>query len=57
MNTHIQIDKEEAIRPLTLREKTGVQLLIIIFRIIYPARYEHEVKNALAPLYEVLEKK
>lgn len=57
MNTHIQIDKEEAIRPLTLREKTGVQLLLIIFRIIYPARYEHEVKNALAPLYEVLEKK
>ena len=23
----------------------------------FEARYEHEVKNALAPLYEVLEKK
>lgn len=57
MNSNITIDKDEAIRPLTLREKTGVQLLLIIFRIIYPAKYEHEVKNALAPLYELLEKK
>ena len=57
MNTHIQIDKEEALRLLTLRERTGIQLLLIIFRIVYPAKYEHEVKNALAPLYEVLEKK
>lgn len=57
MNTNIQIDKEEAVRQLSLRERTGIQLLLIIFRIIYPARYEHEVKAALAPLYEVLEKK
>lgn len=57
MNTNIQIDKEEAIRPLTLRERTGVQILLLIFRIIYQARYEHEVKAALAPIFEVIEKK
>jgi hypothetical protein len=57
MNTSIQIDKEEAIRPLTLREKIGVQILIIIFRIIYPARYEHEVKAALAPIFELIDRK
>ena len=57
MNTQIQIDKDESIRPLSLRERTGIQLLLIIFRIVYPARYEHEVKSALAPLYELLEKK
>ena len=57
MNTPIEIDKDEALRPLTLRERTGIQLLLIIFRIVYPVRYEHQVKTALAPLYEVLDKK
>ena len=57
MNTPIEIDKEEVHRSFSLREKVAIQLLLIIFRIIYPARYEHQVKAALAPLYEVLEKK
>lgn len=57
MNTQIEIDKDEALRPLTLRERTGIQILLIIFRIIYPCRYEHQVKAALAPLFELLDKK
>ena len=57
MNTAIQIDKEEALRHFTLREKIGVQILLLLFKMIYPAKYEHEVKNAFAPLYELIEKK
>lgn len=57
MNTPIEIDKDEALRGLTLRERTGIQLLLVIFRIIYPCRYEHQIKGALAPLYELIDKK
>lgn len=57
MNTPIEIDKEEVQRSFSMREKVAIQLLLIIFRIIYPARYEHQVKTALSPLYELLEKK
>lgn len=57
MNTLIEIDKDEALRGLTLRERTGIQLLLVIFRIIYPCRYEYQVKAALAPLYELIDKK
>lgn len=57
MNTQIEIDKDEALRPLMQRERIAIQLLLIIFRIVYPCRYDHQVKAALAPLYELLDKK
>ena len=57
MNTQIETDKDEAVRPLTYRERVGIQLLLVIFRMVYPFKYEHQVKAALTPLYELLEKK
>ena len=57
MNITLDISKEESTRELSIRERVGIQLLLIIFRIIYPARYDHQVKAALAPLYEILENK
>lgn len=57
MNNQIEIDKDESVRPLTLRERAGIQIMLVIFRLIFPAKYEHQVKSALAPLFELLEKK
>ena len=57
MNQGIEVDTELLLRPISLREKIGIQILLIIFRMVYPVKYEHQVKQTLAPLYELLEKK
>lgn len=57
MKIHIDIDKDEAARPFTLRERCGLHLLLIIFRMIYPTRFDHQIDSALAPLAELIERK
>ncbi|MCW5548891.1 MAG: hypothetical protein KIT44_07995 [Opitutaceae bacterium] len=57
MKIHIDIDKDEAARPFTLRERCGLHILLIIFRMIYPTRFDHQIDSALAPLAELIERK
>lgn len=54
MNIKIDIDQNEAARTLTLRERISIHILLLIFRWIVPARYDHQVDKALAPINEML---
>ena len=50
----IAIDKTEAARPLSLREKMAIYILIVIFRIIVPSKYPHQVDSAMKPLCDLI---
>jgi hypothetical protein len=54
MNITIDIDQNEARRELTLRERVAIHLLLVAFRWIVPAKYDHQVNRALAPIVELL---
>lgn len=41
----IDINPEEAQRTLTVRERVGLALLLVMFRIVFPARYSHQLDN------------
>ncbi len=49
-----EIDPEMVNRKLSLREKIAIRLLLMIFGIVYPAKYEHQVKSAFQPLLQLL---
>lgn len=55
MNTSIEIDPELARKNLSIREKAGICILLVIFRMVFPAKYEHQMKASLAPLFDILE--
>ena len=57
MSTQIDLDEEKALRPITLREKAAIYILLVVFRMVYPSKFEHQMKQALAPLFELLEKR
>lgn len=54
---NIEIDQDAIQRPLNLRERIAIHILLLIFQMIYPAKYSHQVKNALEPLYEAIKSK
>ena len=47
----IDIDLEEAERKLTIRERVGVYLLFSMFRMVYPAKYQHQVDKMEEALF------
>lgn len=44
MNISIDVDQEKAQKALTARERLGVYLIYLMFHLIYPARYNHQLK-------------
>lgn len=54
MNRQIDIDNETSFRPLSLRERAGIHILMLIFRIVFPAKYQHQLNDSLKPLIELL---
>jgi hypothetical protein len=57
MDIRIEIDEIEARRTLTLREKAGIKILILLFRVIYPAKYAHQGDNFFKDLLNGVEGK
>ena len=57
MKIEIDIDSEESTRSLTLREKLSIYILLLIFRLIIPAKYGHQVNSALEPIADALKLK
>lgn len=52
----LQIDEDKSRLPLSHREKIGVTLLWVIFTLVYPAKYSHEMKALWSELRGVLNK-
>lgn len=48
----IQIDEEKAARKLSWREKCAIKILMLLFCIVYPARYQHELEKVFRELFE-----
>ena len=48
----IQIDEEKAARKLSWREKCAIKILMLLFCIVYPARYQHELDKVFRELFE-----
>ena len=56
-NLKIEIDEAEAYRKMTLREKAGIYILFTIFRMIYPAKYSHQLDKLEGAIFGCLEVK
>lgn len=54
MKIEIDIDAEQAHRPLTVRERVSIHVLLVVFRMILPAKYGHQVTTALSPISDLL---
>lgn len=52
MEFRIEIDEEKAQQKLTFRERQGIRILIIIFTIIYPAKYSHQLKDIFSEIFK-----
>lgn len=57
MKVQIDIDHDEAARAFTLRERAAIQILLIIFRMVLPAKYDHQVNAAFEPLDGLINRK
>lgn len=55
MDIKIEIDPVESGRKFTRREKAGIKILILIFRIIFPAKFSHQCDNFFNALMNDLE--
>lgn len=53
MNIQIDVDPEQAQRFLSARERVGLYLLGVMFLIIFPARYSHQMKELFATFSEL----
>lgn len=51
----IDISPEESQRALTARERVGLALLLVMFRIVFPARYSHQL-DTLDEIFSELKK-
>lgn len=54
MDIKIEINQDQANTHLSLRERVGIRILLVVFRIIFPAKYDHQIDSALKPLDKVL---
>lgn len=54
MNLTIDIDKDLADTRLSLRERVAIKILLVIFRIVLPCKYDHQIAKALAPLGQLI---
>ena len=52
----LEIDTEEVQRPLSRREKVGIWILLLIFRIVMPCKYTHQIDAVVKAIEEKLEK-
>lgn len=57
MNIKIDIDKDEAVRPLSVRERVAIHILLVIMRFLMPARYDHQFNSALGPIFDLINPK
>jgi hypothetical protein len=55
--TIIEICPEQANRSFTLRERVAIHILLVLYRLILPAKYSHQVSDALEPIAELLKAK
>lgn len=53
----IDIDTEKIKFPISAREKIAVYVLLLIFNLIAPAQYKHQVDNVCKELKEMLSEK
>ncbi len=54
MRIEIEINPEIANQPLSRREKICIYILLIIFRLVIPAKYGHQVNAAFDPIGELI---
>lgn len=54
MKLDIEIDNELASRHLTFRTRLAILILLLIFRILYPAKYSHQVNQVFEPILNYL---
>ncbi len=54
MDIKIDIDYDKADARLCLRERVGIRILLVIFRMVFPAKYDHQIDKAFAPLDKLL---
>jgi hypothetical protein len=52
INLNIDIDEEKKLVKLTWREQAGIRILLIIFGMIYPAKYTHQTEKLLESIFE-----
>ncbi len=52
----IQIDLDKAGRPLGIRERISIKILLTVFAMIYPAKWPHEVREFINFIIKDLEK-
>lgn len=57
MKIEIDIDPEQANRSFTVRERVALHLLLVVFRMVMPAKYGHQVNSALEPIGDLLKAK
>lgn len=51
-NLNIDVDEEKKLTKLTWREQAGIRILLIIFSMIYPAKYTHQTEKLLESIFE-----
>jgi hypothetical protein len=52
INLDITIDEEKKLTKLTWREQAGIRILLIVFNMIYPAKYSHQTDKLLESIFE-----
>lgn len=52
MKIDLDVDFERASTQLTAREKMGIKILFLIFALVFPAKYSHQVRDAIADLFK-----
>jgi hypothetical protein len=54
MKIEIDLDEEKNMRPLSIRERAGIFLLLTLFHLIYPVRYPYKMNEWMAQLTQIL---
>jgi hypothetical protein len=54
MKIEIEVDEDKLQRKLSARERAGIRLLIVIFAIVYPCKWKHELKEVFAEIIKDL---
>lgn len=52
MNIQLDMDEEKALKKLTWRERVGIRLLLTVFVMVYPIKYNHQLKELFGDVFK-----
>lgn len=50
----MDIDEEKAAKPMTRRERLAIRLVMLLVGMVWPAKYEHQIKDYLEKVEQEL---